>query len=224
MKKLIYEDLATIEVRRQYAGELITALNTVLNRFKSTHNHFGQPVDESFAFQLVSQPNETFDELLRLNSPVKPIAGKTLDVRKLADLVGIDYQSFIADCTVVMPGSRDRFNRKGVYGFFSLKEKDRPLVSWKDDQFVLNDQAVNAECEAFRVYAESPEQFKELAFWEDLCDSLNTCRTRELIDVIDANLIADRLTLKFRNGKFAVDQKRLAALIKSMLNYKKLNQ
>lgn len=221
MKQLVYEYTERIAARQQYANQLVSELNQVLNRFKEKHNHFSQPIDEAFAFQLVSQPIETYDELLRVNSPVKPIAGKLLDVSALATLCGIDRPAWIAAVTGVLPGSVDRYNRAGVTGLLSLKGKDRHLVAWEKDHFIVNKEELATDCELYRVFATTSEQLAELEFWQGVAYTFNCLLLRGIIDRIDANAMQDRIKMlvvvKEGDGvKFVPDDAKLAEKIAAM--------
>lgn len=221
MKTLVYEYTDRIEARKKYASELVNSLNGLLISYKAKFNHFGQPITEDFAFQLVVDPVGTFDELLRVNSPVKPIAGKPLDVSALATLCGIDRPAWIAAVTGVLPGSVDRYNRAGVTGLLALKGKDKHLVSWDNDKFAINQEALAADCEAYRVFATTSEQLAELEFWQGVAYTFNCLLTKGVIDRIDANAMQDRIKMlvvvKEGDGvKFVPDDAKLAEQIKQM--------
>jgi len=230
MKKKIFENRDLIKARQRYADELVTTVNSLIIRFKEQHNHFGQVIDESFSIQLLTDPVGTFDELLRVNSPIKPIAGKAIDASKLAELTGIDRKGFISEFAVILPGSKDQFNRHGVLAFFKLNPADRDILTWKDGSFVLNERALALQLESYRVYAETPEQCAEAEYWENLCSTLNTHLDRKaqkplgnrlpgerpFIDQPDIAKIAILLGFKCVGGRFEVDSKALSETIKSM--------
>jgi hypothetical protein len=218
MKKLVFENLESIQAWKVFCQELVFNLNTVLSRFKANHNHFGQTITEDFAFELVSAPIETFDSLLRANSPLKPVAGKPLDMEKLSELTGVDRKGWIKNCTLILPGSKNRFNKAGIQTIMKLTERDRPLVTWRDGEFILNDKRVEAGCEKFRVYAESLDQISEVEFWETLADNLNKLLDRREFDVIDANQICGRIKmLEVRNGRFIIKAEVLARRMKTLV-------
>lgn len=218
-KKLIYENKVAIEARKRYADELVNSLNHVLKCFESEHNHFSQPIDENFAFQFVTQPVETFDELLRVNSPIKPIGGKKIDIEKLAELCGINRNSFIGSCIITLPGSKDQYNRSGRQGLLKLTDKDKHLIKWGNDSFVLDEQALAVELEFYKVYATEPEQFAEVQFWEDLCSKLNVLIDRKIIDIMDANMIRQKIWqyVEVKNNRFMPKYDELAKRIKAMV-------
>lgn len=229
MKKLVFENRELIKSREQYAIELVSITNSLIARFKEQHNHFGQVIDEGFGIQLLTDPVGTFDELLRVNSPIKPIAGKPIDAEKLAELTGIDRKGFISEFAVILPGSIDQFNRRGIMAFFKLKPADRAILSW-NGSFVLNERALALQLESYRIYAETPEQLAEFEYWEKLCGTLNLHLNRKaqkpfgnrlpgerpFIDQPDIAKIANLLGLKCVNGRFEVDSKALSETIKSM--------
>ncbi len=216
MKKLIHENTEAIRQLNEVASELVNSLNMVLNRFTEKHNHFNQPVNEGFAFQLAGDPLGTFDELLQANSPIKPIAGKQQDIEKLAELTGIDREGFIQDFTICLPGSRDKYNKQGANALFRLQGKYKELVTWANDSFTLNKKELENQCEAFRIYAETPEQLAELEKWETLCNVLNGHSSRVKLDSIDSNRLADILKISYQHGKFTPKYEALARQIKSM--------
>lgn len=221
-KRLIYSYSDRISARQKYVDELVKTCNQLLTIYQSRHNHFGQTIDESFAFQLVSQPVRLFDELLKANSPIKPIAGKELDIIKLAELVGIDRNGFIKDFTVVMPNSRDQYNRNGVIALFSLKDEDREVLVWKDGNFAINEAILSKQLDMFNVYATNEKQLKELNYWENLATTLNVASDRMRLDKMDIGHIARLLDLqdpltKEAAGRFAPNYRKIAESLKNLV-------
>jgi hypothetical protein len=221
MKKLVFTNHKALKKHEETVNQLVNSLNLVLDRFKKEFNYFGQPVNESFAFELVTDPAGTFDRLLRANSPIKPIGNKQLDIEKLAELTGIDRDGFINAFTIVLPGSIDSYNRAGTVALFRLSAANKLLVKWQDEKFALNQEVLNMELERFKVYAESPEQIELLNSYERLCDTLNDHAKTIKLDAIDSNLIAQRLGIDFKGGLlkgglFAPFYDKLAKQIKSM--------
>jgi hypothetical protein len=215
--KLIYENIEGIKQRKIYAEELVNTLNQLLSVYQSKHNHFGQSIDESFVYHLMSQPVEAFDELLIVNSPLKPIPGKTIDAEKLSDLVGIDRKGFIQSFTVLLPGSKNFYNKVGMTALFKLAESDKHVVLWKGGKFEINEKALLAQCEIYKIYAESSEQIAEIEYWENLCETLNK-QEKLFIDKSDICRIGILFGLadpSFTEYKFCPDRKKLANKIKS---------
>ncbi len=226
MKKVhVWSNEPAIEARKKYASELVNNLNFVVTAFQTRHNHFGQGIDESFAYELVSQPIETWDQLLRVNSPIKPIAtGKPLDITKLAELTGIDRAGWIAACTGTLAGSRNEYSRGGSQGILRLSEKDKRLVNWQDGKFALDEKGLASDLELHKIYAQSPEQLAELAWHEELCQKLNEAKERKILtDSFDCNQVAQKLGIlhekkdkKFDPEMFRIDYKSLSTVIKKM--------
>jgi hypothetical protein len=69
----------------------------------------------------------------------------------------------------VTTGSVNQYNKTGTMALMNLSEANRHLVSWEKDKFALNEQALAADIELHKIYAQSPEQLAELAWWENLC-------------------------------------------------------
>jgi hypothetical protein len=197
-KKLIYTDQASIDARIKYANELVNSLNLILTRFKSDHNIFGQSIDENFAFSLVTNPIQIYDDLLLANSNVKGVAGKQPDPGKLAALVNVDRSQFVLDMTICQPGSRNQYQKAGTMAIMKLSTADREIVRWKDETFVLDEKALNQQCEIWKTFAESPEQIAEVEYWEQLCAVLNKHldrKERKFLDLSDVIHIAHKLGL-----------------------------
>lgn len=225
MKHLVYEYAEKMAAKELFAAQLVEGLNSVLTKFRDRHNHFGQPIDEAFAWQLVADPVGTFDELLRLNAPFKAIAGKPLDIESLAKLVGIDRPAWLEACKILVPGSMNAYARLGTTAVFRLSDVHRPLVSWKDGRFVLNERVLADQLEAFKVYASTPEQLQEVKFWDDLATSLNKLVHHRILDNWNANTVAGLIpmlkvqtTTTGPNGQdktpsFVVDAAKLAVQI-----------
>lgn len=216
MKKLIYEHKEQIDARKKYVAELIATANQLLTRFKSKHNHFGQPIDENFAFELITNPMGTFDDLLRVNSPIKTVADKPLDIVALAKLVGIDRDGFIQDFTVIRPGSRDQFNRHGTMSLFKLADADKSVLKWQEGEFILDENNLALQLESYRVYAETLKQMREVEWWEGLCTKLNDTVTRGIISDSDRIRTADMFGLKVEGRKIVPDARKLGQIIKKM--------
>lgn len=225
MKQLIYENVESKQRHEKYAHELVEGLNIVLALFVKKHNYFGQPITEAFAYELVSDPIATFDDLLRKNAPFKPIGGKMLAIEKLAELCSIDRNTFILDFTVVLPGSVDQYNKQGRKGVLSLSEKDKPLIVWNNGKFALNEAQMQLNLEVFNVYAETPEQISLFEYWQGVCNQMNQHLEKNLIKTDDIITIADKLGLvacskavnvgQYKRW-FGVNQKKLAEQIRSM--------
>jgi hypothetical protein len=220
-RKFIYSNEIAIAARSKYAAELVETVNSLLNTYQSKHNHFGMSMTEAFALELLQQPVKTFDELLKVNSPLKPIAGKPIDLVKLAELTGIDREGFMNDFNVVLPGSRNQYNRAGVKALFSLKSVDLELLTWNEGKFTVNQEVLDQQLERYKVYAETPAELKEVEFWENLCDLLNEAKGKlKMIDQ-DVNIICSMLRLQdpLRTsegavyGKFKPDYKAMAKKI-----------
>lgn len=216
MKRLVLENKDAIKFHELFANQLVDSSNSILNKFKTSHNHFGQPINEPFAFELVSNPVQTFDNLLLANSTIKPLSGKSLDVVKLAEILGINRSLFIQDITIVLPGSKSQYNPHGTTAIFQLTGKNKALVSWKDDKFVLNEDQLLTDYEAFRVYATSKEQNELIDRWESLAEALNKHKDFVSLDNIDCNRIGYMVKLDFNNGKFEPKYRELAGQIKAM--------
>jgi len=214
-KKLIFEDIESIEALEQKANGIIELCNSLLAKFNSRHNHFGQPINEEFARSLLREPVKTFDDLLRANSPVKAIPGKQLDIEKLAELTGINREGFISDFTVVMPGTIDRFNRKGIVKLFELDKNTEKLLIWNDSKFVLNDSELENKKELHRTYAETPQENESLKRLENFIHTLNEYTEISNIDTIDCNRIAMFLKMEYSNGSFGFKPRDLVSKIKT---------
>jgi hypothetical protein len=224
-KIIVYTDQASIDSRIKYANELVNSLNLILTRFKSAHNVFSQPITEDFAFQLVSQPIEVYDQLLLANSPVKGVAGRPVDVAKLAGLVNIDRNQFILDMTICQPGSRNQYQKAGVQGILKLSPADREIVKWKNDAFVLDEKTLNQQCEIFKTYAETSEALAEVEYWETLCAVLNKHLDRKNRRYIDSPTVgqiafilglADPMSQRGEK-RFLPDYKAIAKMVRSMV-------
>lgn len=223
MKKLVYEYNERIEKRKVYVNQLVDGLNTVLNRFRESHNHFSQPIDEAFAWQLVADSVGSFDELLRVNSPIKPVAGKPLDLVKVAELTGIDRPAWLAACTVLIPGSVDNFNRAGRHGILKLSPVDRALVICSGEGFAVNEAALLVDLEKFRVYAESKDQLAELDYWQGLAELLTRLVDRKSLLTYEAHQLSRIIPMLLVESKpgtdkfwFAPDYAKLATTIQQM--------
>ncbi len=216
MKKiLVYQNDEAIQAAIEKAHETIKTCNSLINKFAIRHNHFKTKVDENFAYKLLRDPVATFDELLRANSPIKPIAGKELDIVKLAELTGINREMFISDFTVVMPGTIDRYNKQGVIALYRLDVESTKLLIWQDNEFVLNKKAVADACEVFKTYAETPQELEKLKWFENFFENLNEYCESEGVGRIDRNRIAMFLKINLDNGRFTIKPKDLVRKVKA---------
>lgn len=221
MKQLVYSYEDRIAAKQVFANQLVDGLNQVLTRFKERANYFSQPITEDFAWQLVSDPVGQFDELVRINSSIKGVAGKPLDIVALAKLLNIDREGWLNDCKILIPGSVNQYARQGTTAVYKLSEAHRPLVSWQEGKFILNEKALAEQLEAYKVYASTPEQIAEVEFWQGVAYTFNCLLTKGVIDRIDANAMQDRIKMLaiVKHGetvKFVPDDAKLAEKIAVM--------
>ncbi len=198
MKKLIYENMQAITAHSKQVHSLCSNLNAAIDSFHQ-YQPFIRIENEDQAMEFVADPIAHYDNVIITETKTKRIPGLKIDVSIICQMYNLNRQKFVEAVKSIM-----------------LAPAQKHLFVWQDGQFEVNQGALTEDCDQFCTYAETPEQLEILELWESLRDVLNQHIDREFISgVFAGQQIAQSTGLRFEKGRFELDAKKLAYLVKN---------
>ncbi|MFO7657480.1 MAG: hypothetical protein R6W78_10460 [Bacteroidales bacterium] len=198
MKKLIYSNDVAITAHTKQVHSLCSNLNAAIDSLHQCQP-FVRIESGDQAFEYVSDPIAHYDNIIITETKTKRIPGLKIDVSIICQMYGLNRQSFVNSVKSIR-----------------LAPAQKHLFSWQDGKFEVNQGALTEDCDQFCTYAETLDQLEILQLWESMRDILNQHIDREFISgVFAGQQIAQSTGLRFEKGRFELDGKKLAYLIKN---------
>ncbi|MFO7656336.1 MAG: hypothetical protein R6W78_04655 [Bacteroidales bacterium] len=198
MKKLIYSNDVAIQSHSKAVHSLCSNLNAAIASFHQ-YQPFVRIESEDQAMEFVADPIAHYDNVIIKETGTKRIPGLKIDVSIICQMYGLNRQKFVEAVKSIR-----------------LVPAQKHLFTWQDASFEVNETVLQADCEQFRTFAETPEQLETLQLWEQLRDILNVHIDREYLSgVFTGQQIAQSTGLRFEKNRFELDGKKLAYLIKN---------
>lgn len=171
---------------------------------------------EEDLFKLLKDPLGMFDDVIISNVHFASTGNLRPNAQILADLFSIersDYRNMVSgfpvseDCQSCRKiKSRSRKRSVSLEEFLQFKN----FILFDKGKLSLNEDALSAKKESFRIFAETPDQVSLYNYWHSVCDTFNSLILRGYLSMDGVNAIqkslGGRITFSYATNKLHLNE------------------